>query len=337
MSTRSFILSSAGLKNLVKQEKDFRFYFGEKEIEMNTTFAEFISPIVSHIHYSDPTIDNIHINTPPTSDIPLMKELFTDDIVNLIKYLSHGNSIEINEDQSIKIQLLSILLGNEELFKKIRELFPHEFNRNEIDHIIDHLQIVDFLAKHMKFNNFDITSIIENISKNFYQISKERLNKLSRPNIYSIISNEHLTLENEDSLFDFIQYIFSNDEEDDNDEKKSGLMSKVKFLEQIDLCKLSESKFKEFLLTMKPTIFTNELWRNICNRLVGNGSESSETNRYETPRGKPILYDNNEQNQFNGIIRHLMQESGGNVHEKGIVKVTESSYNGSDIKRIQSC
>lgn len=60
MSKKSFILSSSGL-NIVftskTKEDDFYFVFGDKEICMNRFLAEFISPRVSHIHQTDPTID----------------------------------------------------------------------------------------------------------------------------------------------------------------------------------------------------------------------------------------------------------------------------------------
>ena len=69
MSKKSFILSSAGLKNLNLNQNqnyvdEFKFIIGEQEIKMRNIFAEFISPYVSQIHQSDPTIDSINlINT----------------------------------------------------------------------------------------------------------------------------------------------------------------------------------------------------------------------------------------------------------------------------------
>ena len=63
MSKKSFILSSEGLKNLVQNQsygEDFKFIFGEHEVQMKNLFAEFISPKVSQIHQSDPTITSIH-------------------------------------------------------------------------------------------------------------------------------------------------------------------------------------------------------------------------------------------------------------------------------------
>ena len=65
MNKKSFLLSSAGLKNLVQNQNygdDFKFIFGEHEIQMKNIFAEFISPYVSQIHQSDPTITSVHFS-----------------------------------------------------------------------------------------------------------------------------------------------------------------------------------------------------------------------------------------------------------------------------------
>ena len=70
MNKKSFFLSSAGLKNLVQNQSygdDFKFIFGEHEIKMKNLFAEFISPYVSQIHQSDPTITSIHFSNTNSS------------------------------------------------------------------------------------------------------------------------------------------------------------------------------------------------------------------------------------------------------------------------------
>ena len=65
MNKKSFILSSAGLKNLVENQNygdDFKFIFGEHDVQMKNVFAEFISPYVSQIHQSGPMISSIHFS-----------------------------------------------------------------------------------------------------------------------------------------------------------------------------------------------------------------------------------------------------------------------------------
>ena len=94
MKKKSFILSSAGLKNLVQNQSygdDFKFIFGEHEIQMKNLFAEFISPYVSQIHQSDPTINSIHFcnkNSTNQSTINYLSEMR--DVFSLFESISKG-------------------------------------------------------------------------------------------------------------------------------------------------------------------------------------------------------------------------------------------------------
>ena len=64
MSTKQIIVSSAGLKNVVlnkyQEDEYFIFIFGDQEIRMKSFYAEFISPVVSRLHKTDPTINEIN-------------------------------------------------------------------------------------------------------------------------------------------------------------------------------------------------------------------------------------------------------------------------------------
>lgn len=326
MSTKSITLSSAGLRNVIKGEKKFTFIFGNNKIRLNNILAEFISPIVSHMHYSDPTIDSLCINYPIKSESSLLKNLFTEDIISFFQDISNGISIEVNEEQATKIQLLSILICNEELFQRSNQVCQKKIDISNIDHFIEILLVFSSLTDTKNPFNFQYSFIIELISSNFNLIDKEKLNKLPRPIILSIISNDKLKLESEDSLLDFILQM----ENDDDDS-----IPFVTFLEKINVKNLSEEKFREFIQNLNPSEMTNNLWSNLCRKFLETDSSSDSTeNRYEKPSGKPVLFDGNQQNSFNGIIRLLTKECGGNVHEKGVVNVTESSANNSDIKAL---
>ena len=64
MSKKQIILTSSGLQNIVltKYQNDeyFTFVFGEQELVMKSFFSEFISPVVSRLHKTDPTINTIN-------------------------------------------------------------------------------------------------------------------------------------------------------------------------------------------------------------------------------------------------------------------------------------
>ena len=67
------------------------------------------------------------------------------------------------------------------------------------------------------------------------------------------------------------------------------------------------------------------IWRSICNRLLGR--EKSDTDRY-TEKAKIEKFGDDEGQQFEGIMNHLTVESGGNIHDNGVVEITANSFNG---------
>ena len=111
---------------------------------MNILFAQFISPIVSNHCYSDPTINMINFDdfiTGNKSDyVHFIEEIFTNDNISLLHQISYGNSIEIDEKQAFSMRFISIILGNEELFSKINENYPPDFNEANIDVYLEYIQ-----------------------------------------------------------------------------------------------------------------------------------------------------------------------------------------------------
>ena len=130
MSFKNLILSSSGLKNLVfesNQEEEFQFIFKESTVSMKTTFAEFISPKVSKLHLTDPTIRSISFTD------QLGSANISNEVLSKLELLSRGESISINETEHFQIKIISILLENEELFSLVDELFSKDINETNID------------------------------------------------------------------------------------------------------------------------------------------------------------------------------------------------------------
>ena len=133
MNSKTFVLSSSGLKNIVTRklnDDQFQFIFGQHTISMNNIFAEFISPKVSNIHKSDPTINLINFN-----------DLFDNIIINestfsKFQLIASGETIEIKEEEVFEMKLISILIDNEELFCKLNDLYPNDINESNIDQYI---------------------------------------------------------------------------------------------------------------------------------------------------------------------------------------------------------
>lgn len=321
MNKKSISLSSAGLQNIIlnqnNDENHFTFIFGEHELKINKIFAEFISPAVSRLHQIDPTVDSININelfsSFPISSPFKLKSLFTDNIISHIERLSKGFTIDITKEEGFKIQIISVLLENEELYDNIRHIYPISIDETNIDLYIRQLQA--FQSNSRLSNRYNYPDILNYISKNFSTIKKNKLIKLPRSILYQIINSEHLQIESEDSLFDFIQKVFLTDETTEDD------YTLPDFLERVNVLGLSDSRFHKFLKIVTLENLTNPLWSKLCKLL--NQSFKAMKKRKHYPQS--FEYDETQENKFKGIINYLTQKSGGNIHDKKVVKVTASS------------
>lgn len=328
MSYSSLILSSAGLKNIVQNrnhypESEFRFIFGQHEIKMNNIFAEFISPFVSQIHRSDPTIEYIEFSNKTYQKSYQFIEKINDDVFSLFEKLSQGESISISKEQSKQLQIISILLKNIELFNKINELF--KMNTNE-ENFESQVEFVTFLEENpYMIDMSEQSNSIKYIASHLYSIDKNKVIKLPKNVFYLIVKNKFLMIENEDSLLELINEFFDkNTKLDKNDIEPK--LSIIDFYEEIDFDFLSEDKFKEFIENFDPNEITTSLWLKLkrCFYVNKNLPKENIGNRYN-PVGTKFEYDGQNQNAFKGIICHLTKECGGNVDDKGVVKVTASS------------
>ena len=213
MTNKSIKLSSEGLKNIIPNacnlDNDYCFNIGEQQIKMNTIFAQFISPAISRIHLSDPTNREIYFDDYISKASNKIKLKLTDDVISIIQQLARGYNVDISEKQSYQMRILSILFENEELFSKINKNFPTEINQSNIDAYLQDLQFYytqsQSNSQFRSFNDFNYVNIINYIASHFYLIDEEKLLELPKRILYSILTNENLQLQNEDSLFSFIQ------------------------------------------------------------------------------------------------------------------------------------
>ena len=326
MSTKSLILSSSGLKNLVSGaslEEEFSFIFSGQNIKMKTFFAEFISPKISKLHYSDPTINSICL-----TDYNSCNKL-SESVLTKFQLLSCGESIEITQEESFQMKIISILLDNKDLYNKLVDLYTNEINETNLEQYLTNLSILSNISP--AFDCFNYNNIIDFVSSHFYSIDKMKLKNLPKTIIYSIISNQNLKIKSEDSLFDFINELFENDEEKDFDI--------ISFYEEIEFKNLSQKKLDYFTDLLNPSSITRSLWEKLrpCLRIQKNRpNNNSKQNRYkyENLITCNIEYDENKSHALCGIIDHLMKESGGNVSDNGTVKVTSSKVNPHNPDRI---
>lgn len=319
MCEKKFILSSAGLKNIIEEEKKFTFIFDQKKVSMRNINAEFLSPIVSRIHHSDPTIDSIYFKYPQNGAFSPFEELFSDETIKLITQISDGEEVTISSEQANKMQQVSILLCNDELFKSMQALYPQSGDESVIESNFRKLELFQCISNLPAITEeIDKGEIINAISSHFYSIDQEKLKKLGKPILFEIISNENLKIESEDSLFDFINELFNDDNYESN-------YTNIDFYEKLMFGNLSEDKFKEFSLKISGCEMTSPLWSSIRQRFIGKESVKDRyKSKNQTKPKKDLKSFPYECDSFNGIIRALTRECGGNVEDKGVVLVTST-------------
>lgn len=300
MSKKANIVSESGLNNIFLADsynEDFRFILYYKEIKMKRLFADFISPLVSNIHQTDPTIDSICLNDVIDTGYKLTGLIDSEFIKNEI---SKGIPVEIDFEMSNKIRIFSILIWNEELFKSMNKLYPVELNEKNADLSLQYLQYFSLSNKKESFG-FNNEQILEFISSHFYLIDELKLLKHSKSILYQIITNPKLKVKNEDKLFEFITELFSNGDDEDFNAKD--------FYEQMDITALSKEKFSSFIELIEPNEITSLLLNKLKNWFYSKFNQKINFSRYSEISSinkiTTIEYDDNPRHRFNRIISYL--------------------------------
>lgn len=333
METKSIILSSAGLRNVnigtCSEDNVFCFQIGQKQIQMNSFYADFISPIVANHHRADPTLDFLLFDGFFDKGLEefqqFSNEVVTEEIAFLVQQLATGAAIDINRNQAFKLRFFSIIIGNEELYRKVNEVFPSDFNDGNLELYVQNALCCYYFSKF--YPDFNFNEVLDFLASNFFALDKEKILLLPRSIIYKIISNSHLKLESEDSFLDFILRVFQTDsEEDQKREKNDDDFSIIEFYEKVDFYGLSENRLLEFLDDFDINEMSTTLWIKFYQGLVKKSSQYAKPNkdRYNIKELR-CDYDSKSPNNLKGIIHYLTKECGGNVHEKHVVEVTASS------------
>ena len=345
MSSKSFILSASGLKNVIfrsiQKEEQFVFVIGDKEIEMNRHLAEFISPRVSHIHQTDPTIDRIQLIPPGQS----RENIFSSDFYDKFQKLSRGDKIDIDEEMSEQLRKLSIYLDNEEIYSEMKSLFPMKYEEDQLEEYLKYIIEIENTEKE-SYNKINILkeSYIEFIASHFYLINQKQQHLINKSTLYHIICNEHLQLKDEDSLYEIINELYSNEkyDEDEDKEEEEEFPSKTDLIENILISELSEENKKQFISTLETKELSSQLWENIryflLNLIDNKTNKTNNEKRYfksekqkQSENSIEVIFTNNIEDRFKGILSKLGNGDARNALNQGIINITCSSvYSNSD-------
>lgn len=305
MNSFKFSLSINGYKNInfASLPCDFTFVVNEASYATNRIVADFISPIISKIHFSDPTFSMYNITLQNSGDF--------NDIINL----GQLKEIEISTKNLEFIKESFKKLGNFDFYDNFESYYDQ--NTNEDAEYPDTYDFVEKLSIKEKLGSTNFNHEINYISHHFYEIDDniEIVSKLEPFLLEEILQNEELCITSEDSLLLLLISL---------GEDYYHLFEYVYFQEISKICYL------KFLSIFNLDFLNKSIWKSINNRIINliqpddwkNDFDDNEK-RYKKKNEVILNFDFN--NDFNGIISHLVQIGQGNPYKKKIMNVTSSS------------
>jgi len=297
-------LSARGLRNVRVEAQDFTFVTRSHSHPCSCFLAEFISPRVSDMRQVDETIHEFVIDIDDPTNV----------VGQFISSVIRGECFLVDLECQVTLASVCSYLQNAELYELAFGSESEEVSTcNVIPRILrafhENLSIdreLDFLASHF----------VEFID------SSSQFETLPFSLISAVISHPKLKVESEDSLYKFIA---------DAAIRNSEYSALFEFVQFAYLTAETISEFAE-LVSNSFELMTVSLWKSVVSRL---SLDVSPRELHELgpnshlllpkPRGRDFPYSHSS--PFDGIIAYLTQEHDGNVHDRGILKVTGSSQN----------
>ena len=277
-------------------DQDFMFVVNGEEFVTSRLVSDLLSPKISNMHLSDPTIDRFTINIEEKGDFS--------HILQLVTFNKHN----IQSDEFEFFGKIIEHLGND----NFEILESGDLCKITIDNVFS------FIKKHEKFQKFfrkNYESEIEFISSHFYEISEthyEELTEVEYDTLIHIFNNNNFHIKDEDQLLKFINKIYLQNNE------SSFLYENVLFTN------VSSESISEFLSIFDFNDMTSLLWSTLSKRLEKKILNKIEniSGRYKT-NIKTFLHQENK--ELNGIIRYLTEKVGKNIHDSGIITIATNT------------
>lgn len=332
-----FSLSTENLNDIPfhKYENNFTFIVNGKKYYTSRVVADLLSPIIREYHYIDETINEFSINTIEKLDV-------FEDFLSLSNF---ENALISKDRQKIYSEYFYQLGNINEYIKLHQESFEETNHENAVGRLISISQNATLLSNYFdesviisdlsspiydSFNKIEnVNDLIAYIASNFESINKNEMKSLSLELIEEIISNENLKLKDEDSLLNFILELYQID-------NKFSIL-----FEYVIFSNVEESLLETFIEKFNIEDLNKQIWNSICNRLLHSNHDSINNDninirRRYTSRSRLKLakyrndildFDREEGKEFSGIMKFLVDETGGNIHDNGTIKITSNSIN----------
>lgn len=272
-------------------DKDFKFLVNGEEFKTSRLLSDLLSPNICNIHLTDPSFDEIIINTHNSGNFS--------HFINLQAF--NVENISANELPFIS-EVLEIL-GNDSI-----NFIEEEKTEITIDNVFS------LIKKHQKNDKF-YNEEIEFISSHFYLLCEtqaEELESLSIDALTDVIGSKKIQLKDEDQLLNFINKMYS----------KSSTFSVL--YEKVVYSNLSSKAMSDFIDVYDVNEMTTEMWRALSERLKQGEKLNANSNK-ERYKKQEINVPFSEKSEFSGIISYLRNESSSKL-ENEVVITSSSMY-----------
>ena len=298
--------------NWSSTDTHFDFVFGEERVcRVHPILAEFISPKVSLQRRSDACTSRYVFKDVSSGDCEAFESVISD--------VRSGRPIDVDESNFGRLIRITYELDNDELFSSLISMIDTS--------VLDAEECLSVLLA-----SKDLASrcdpLIGFVASHFHELSEESLRCMDLEIARTLMSHPSLKVRDEDSLYEFVK-LRSVEEEDF-----------VDLLEFVHFEYLSNACIKDFVSFGSEHLLNSLnslIWTRICQRLVlapalKGDPRSSGSKAQSKASVRSFVYDSSK--PLDGIISHLTQEIGGNVHDHGIVVVTASSIHSGQPKDI---
>lgn len=302
---------------LQKYQKDFNFIVNGKKYPVPRLVADILSPIIRNLHYQDETIQEYYIDIKHQSQEDNLSN-GQDHFSNFLD-LCKCETVQLDEKEREIYSAYFYKLGNIDSYFK---LHPEFISALDSENAIEFLTKIENIKNNFSITNSECIESIETvfsfIASHFDEIDKEELKKLPIETIEKIIGSGELKISEEDELLDFVLGLYQEDR------KFSVLFEHVLFPN------VSEEKLKLFVSEFCVEDINQRVWKSFCMCCFESDKNSLSEKEEKRYANRDKEFKMSEGKEFEGIMRNLTRETGGNIHDNGTIEITSNMIEGSD-------
>ena len=284
---------------------DFEFTFGDRKVcRVQSFLAEALSPKIARMRKADASTDR-YVFKDVSSGV---YEAFE----SLVSQVRHGMPLQVEESRFEGLVRVCYELENNEILSSLIKIATLDIERA--------MSLLAFGGPASRCQ-----PLIEFIASHFYEISEERLGMIDLETAWTILSHESLIIADENSVYDFVRSRVTTDS------------SFACLFEFVNFEYLSPDRINDFVPFAREYLLDHlnaAIWERICRRLVlslplecspRTLKMQSHGQTAQSDTGRKCVYECvYTGDHISGIIAFLTRECGGNVHDLGIVEVTQT-------------